>query len=127
MCGNLEAEKRLLCDDHLIYALSYDDLLKEKNYLVTRMNVIDEKKRDLIKQKTILETLSGKITKRIKEMQSADNNKKMDDESKKVKRLELLESVGHILSELEIDTTKIDEEVRKLKELPKIDPKHGNI
>jgi len=121
MCGNLEAEKRLLCDDHLIYALSYDDLLKEKNYLVTRMNMIDEKKRDLIKQRAILETLSGKVTKRIKELRNADNNKRAE-ENKTEKKIKLLNSVVVILSELGIDTTKVNEEIKKLKGLPETDP-----
>ena len=41
--------------------------------------MIDEKKRDLIKQRAILETLSGKVTKRIKELRNADNNKRAEE------------------------------------------------
>ena len=113
---NLEAEKRLLCDDHLIYALSYDDLLKEKNYLVTRMNAIDEKKRDLIKQRAILETLSGKVTKRIKELNKKDNDSRCV-KNNNIKRLKLLECVRNVLEELDIDTTDVKKQICKLRNI----------
>lgn len=85
------------------------------------MNMIDEKKRDLIKQRAILETLSGKVTKRIKELRNADNNKRAE-ENKTGKKVKLLNSVVVVLSELGIDTTQINEEIRKLKGLPESDP-----
>lgn len=114
MCVGIEAEKKLLCDDHLIYALSLDDLLKEKSYLVMRMSMIDEKKRDLVKQRQILESLSGKVSKRIAELRNADNNSRAE-ENKTDKKIKLLKSVVVLLNELQIDTTKINEEIHKLK------------
>lgn len=110
-----QIEQDLLTNKNIVENLSYDDLLKEKHYLACRMEDIENKKRDLCKQRALLQSISSKITKRIKELNKLDNDKKAQ-ENKDFKRVLLLEKIQDVLKELKIDPAKINEELAKLKQ-----------
>ena len=114
MCELNGIEKRLLENDDFINNLTYDGLLQEKHYLVSRMEEINERKRDLCKQYLLLESLCSKISKRIKVLKKNDNEKKAQN-NKDYKRFLLLTKIQDILNELNIDPKKISEEIEKIK------------